>query len=674
MSENIYFVSEWLPVGEYWLNSDSTGTIAAGQDSLFYNAGFTGSGVVLSGWEFSATTESHGLPVNPMLVGRDSAGRFVNLTSELIQDPWVNSTGATLVADFNNDGNDDIFFAPLKESPTFAPALSFAFISNRSTFDKISVGPPITAHGGQVVYIDDEPKILVTVTPGPNAVSYEDQYGAGGNLLFSWNGSDFDSSETYEYSYRSPLDAKLVNSGMDSQVLFRDDLADYILIRADQRGVLGDESQINVYSFDGESITSPVPLQSITPYLSTLDRYENVESLWGSGLTHTYRLAVADINSDGSNDLLAFQSMWNGLGEEYPSAIQILQSHDSPLFVDMTEALMPNINLLQDEVAYGSAKTITLDDTGIPHLATAAGSSSLFSRNPTYLMLNDGTGQFHISLHEEFDEWSEAVYTQLGWPGTNRTANFVASPDENGDLDYLIIAPFERSEQEQTYKSYEIYGLDLNYDPEVNFTENVLIQDRNQSRQIKTWAGDDRVEDLNPSVLPTVIDGGDGIDTVSYQSVSSLFVRNPSGYQVGRDNLINIERIEFSDVSLALDFDRSAGQTAKTLAAVIGEEGLSNKEYVGIGLSLFDAGQSLATVCELALTAVGATTNEDIVNLLYTNLYGEAPTADVAQPFIDALNNGGFTKGSLAAAAAELTDDLGVIDLVGLAETGIEYI
>ena len=48
--------------------------------------------------------------------------------------------------------------------------------------------------------------------------------------------------------------------------------------------------------------------------------------------------------------------------------------------------------------------------------------------------------------------------------------------------------------------------------------------------------------------------------------------------------------------------------------------------------------------------------------------------ADVAQPFIDALNNGEYSKGVLAAAAAELTDDLGVIDLVGLAETGIEYV
>ena len=167
----------------------------------------------------------------------------------------------------------------------------------------------------------------------------------------------------------------------------------------------------------------------------------------------------------------------------------------------------------------------------------------------------------------------------------------------------------------------------------------------------------------------TLTEASSYVDIISQGS--DLFARDhliETGY-------IKIEnRLHLNDTSFAFDVTGSLGQTVKTLAAVIGEEGLSNKEYIGIGLQLFDAGQSLAAVCERALTAVGATTNEDVVNLLYTNLYGEAPTVDVAQPFIDALNNGGFTKGSLAAAAAELTDDLGVIDLVGLAETGVEYI
>ena len=186
--------------------------------------------------------------------------------------------------------------------------------------------------------------------------------------------------------------------------------------------------------------------------------------------------------------------------------------------------------------------------------------------------------------------------------------------------------------------------------------------------------GDDKANWFKGGAGDDEIIGGAGIDKAQYDEAISTVTKNGSFWTVFGDQLTGIERLDFSDTDLALDLEGSAGLTAKTLAAVIGEDGLSNKEYVGIGLELFDAGQSLATVCELALKAVGATTNEDVVNLLYTNLYGEAPTADVAQPFIDALNNGEYSKGILAAAAAELTDDIGVIDLVGLAETGIEYV
>ena len=152
-------------------------------------------------------------------------------------------------------------------------------------------------------------------------------------------------------------------------------------------------------------------------------------------------------------------------------------------------------------------------------------------------------------------------------------------------------------------------------------------------------------------------------ESVSEDGFISVFLGNDSSEL--KDHEIRPTRTDISG---------SLGQTAKVLAAVIGEDGLSNKELVGIGLQLFDAGQSLAEVCELALGAVGATTHEAVVNLLYTNLYGVAPTTEQAQPFVDLLDDGIFTKGSLASAAAELTDDLGVIDLVGLAETGIEYV
>jgi len=169
------------------------------------------------------------------------------------------------------------------------------------------------------------------------------------------------------------------------------------------------------------------------------------------------------------------------------------------------------------------------------------------------------------------------------------------------------------------------------------------------------------------------IDGGSGIDRIMLNVEKFDVNKFQDSYSVLENAIVNVERIEFSNANLALDLNGSAGQTAKTLAAVLGSDSLSNKEYVSLGLQLFDAGQSLETVCGLALQAAGATTNEQVVNTLYSNLYGESPTAELAQPFVDALNAGAYSQGFLAAAAAELTDDLGVIDLVGLAETGIEY-
>ena len=120
--------------------------------------------------------------------------------------------------------------------------------------------------------------------------------------------------------------------------------------------------------------------------------------------------------------------------------------------------------------------------------------------------------------------------------------------------------------------------------------------------------------------------------------------------------------------------DGAAGDTVKTLAAVFGADALSQHEYVGIGLELFDSGQSLESVCALALNAAGARTNNDIVNILYSNLFGRAPTSSEAQTYIDMLDSGAMTAGSIGAAAANLTADLGIVDLVSLAETGVAYI
>ena len=125
--------------------------------------------------------------------------------------------------------------------------------------------------------------------------------------------------------------------------------------------------------------------------------------------------------------------------------------------------------------------------------------------------------------------------------------------------------------------------------------------------------------------------------------------------------------------NIAFDANGSAGQTAKTIAAVLGAKATSNTALVATGLSLFDSGKSLEEVCGLALSSAGVSSNEAIVELLYMNLYGIKPTKEQSSPFVSALDNGTYTPSSLTAAAAELTDDLGLIDLTIIAKTGLAY-
>ena len=139
------------------------------------------------------------------------------------------------------------------------------------------------------------------------------------------------------------------------------------------------------------------------------------------------------------------------------------------------------------------------------------------------------------------------------------------------------------------------------------------------------------------------------------------------------DTVSNIERLVFSDKSIALDLSGSAGITAKILGAIFGKDSVSDKNYVGIGLSFLDAGWTYDNLAGLALDAAGAKTNDQIVSLLWTNVIGSKPTAAEKQPFIALLVNG-MSAGALAHLAADSSFNTTNINLVGLAQTGIEYI
>jgi Ca2+-binding RTX toxin-like protein len=181
------------------------------------------------------------------------------------------------------------------------------------------------------------------------------------------------------------------------------------------------------------------------------------------------------------------------------------------------------------------------------------------------------------------------------------------------------------------------------------------------------------------------INGGSGVDTAIYRSTlanytltkgaSNYTVRDNAGTE-GTDAIVNVERLRFSDIKLAIDLDGNAGLTAKILGAVFGAASVSNKEYVGIGLSYLDDGMSYQDLMQLALNAkLGAGfSNAAEVNLLYQNLAGVLPSAADLNYWTGTLSSGQFSQASLAVMAAELGLNATNINLVGLHQSGIEYV
>ena len=145
----------------------------------------------------------------------------------------------------------------------------------------------------------------------------------------------------------------------------------------------------------------------------------------------------------------------------------------------------------------------------------------------------------------------------------------------------------------------------------------------------------------------------------------------------GRMSLAAIDRVHFQNVSIALDMDGLSGQVVKTLGAVFGQAAVTNKEYAGIGLYFVDElHYSYSELMQLAINARLGTnpSNAQVVDLLYTNVVGHAPDAATRKVFTDLLDSHAFTIASLGVLAADTEFNASNINLVGLTESGLEYL
>jgi hypothetical protein len=138
------------------------------------------------------------------------------------------------------------------------------------------------------------------------------------------------------------------------------------------------------------------------------------------------------------------------------------------------------------------------------------------------------------------------------------------------------------------------------------------------------------------------------------------------------DNLVNVERVEFSDMSVALDVSGPAGQVAKILGSVFGKSYVSNTEFAGIGFAYLDGGMSYLDLCGLAAGAAGLSTPDLLVTTLLRNTTGTEPTALSKSSYLQSISNGA-SYSSVVQQIADSSANAQSIKLTDLANTGLTY-
>lgn len=174
------------------------------------------------------------------------------------------------------------------------------------------------------------------------------------------------------------------------------------------------------------------------------------------------------------------------------------------------------------------------------------------------------------------------------------------------------------------------------------------------------------------------IDGGAGIDTASYSLNRNAYTikKTGQGFSVqanqgdeGTDTLTNVERLRFSDKSIALDTTDNA-LNAIQFIGVIAPSLLNHSSTNGLILGLFDQGYSMKQLCELALN-LGLVPSDDkaLAEAVFKNITGQAPDQSMANFLEGFIRDNG--DASFLATVAEMSLN---IDIVGLQQNGLEFI
>jgi uncharacterized protein (TIGR03437 family) len=539
-------------------------------------------GLVVTGWSYSGfdSTAKTITPVQFAVLEQQPDGTLALATSRYVADPETNGGANVLVADLNQDGVQD-FFLPAHNERPFLPASSTAYLSSPDgRFIKTPVDDNVEAHGATLANIGGVPTVFTAsyyvaagpptyantatqyiggrfvVTPdvgtgGTSGVAVADMYGDG---TYSYVCSDCQYGPGFPFNPSGP----------------------------NHRGTV-------LWNLSGLRV-SGAPVVLGLPYFDGKSRFSSYPSNWDPIKTHSYRVLIDDFNYDGKSDILVQQSIWAASVGTSKSILQMFQNQDGYQFAEMTDTLNPEYDENCDEADYGP-QIRDIDGSGIRSWLSGALGGNPDHPAANYVLANDGSGRFHVALHETLNEYGRQVLVWLASNPLIKSQSFYVNPDStmrpamrayrtpNGRWNFVAIVPATRNVNPSLplwITTYIFVNVPLQLDLASQFTRPIVIRNRNGSRLLRTFAGDDTIYAGNNGGRAKV-DGGLGNNTVVYSGPARNYsgARNEDGSWTihdnagtdGVDTLFRIQRLQFSDATI--DLTAALQERAPVISSVV---------------------------------------------------------------------------------------------------------